>query len=353
MEKKYQVFVSSTYSDLVEERKEIIQALLELECIPVGMEMFPATNNDQWALIKRLIDDCEYYILIIGGRYGSMSKEGISYTQMEYEYAVNQNIPVIAFLHSNPDTIPSGKSEKDPEKAKKLQEFKTKVEQKLCKYWDTPSDLGSKVSRSLIRLIKDNPRGGWVKASSLPTEDASKEILDLKRQIDELTRELQENTENAPKGTEAFAQGDDAIELYYTYTTTSRTNSMIISYGEEEKFASKMFRVSATWNDIFKEISPLMIDEASENSLKEKLLSFCRNRNQQSESEDVKMTYQKYYTSYFDDNSFNQVKVQLKALGLIRKSERKRSIKDSDTYWSLTNFGDYQMTRLIAIKKQH
>jgi hypothetical protein len=232
MEKKYQVFVSSMYSDLVEERKEIIQALLELECIPVGMEMFPATNNDQWTLIKRLIDDCDYYILIMGGRYGSMSKEGISYTQMEYEYAVSQNIPVIALLHSNPDGIPSGKSEKDPEKAVKLQEFKAKVELKLCKYWDNPADLGSKVSRSLIRLIKDNPRIGWVKATNLPSEETTIEILELKKQIEELNKELQENSENAPSGTESLAQGEDSIDLFYTYTTTSKTNPIYATWGE-------------------------------------------------------------------------------------------------------------------------
>jgi hypothetical protein len=47
MEKRYQVFVSSTFSDLQEERQEIIQALLELKCIPAGMELFPAANDDQ------------------------------------------------------------------------------------------------------------------------------------------------------------------------------------------------------------------------------------------------------------------------------------------------------------------
>jgi hypothetical protein len=47
MEKKYQVFVSSTYRDLSEERQEVMQALLELDCIPVGMELFPATDDDQ------------------------------------------------------------------------------------------------------------------------------------------------------------------------------------------------------------------------------------------------------------------------------------------------------------------
>jgi len=92
MEKKYQVFVRSTYKDLLDERREVMQALLELDCIPVGMELFPAADDDQWTLIKRLIDDCDYYILIVGGRYGSLSVEGISYTQMEYEYALSQEI---------------------------------------------------------------------------------------------------------------------------------------------------------------------------------------------------------------------------------------------------------------------
>ena len=50
MEKRYQVFVSSTYADLQEERKTVMQALLELDCIPAGMELFPAANEDQWTL---------------------------------------------------------------------------------------------------------------------------------------------------------------------------------------------------------------------------------------------------------------------------------------------------------------
>ena len=71
MDKRYQVFVSSTYEDLQEERQEVMHALLELDCIPAGMELFPAANEDQWTLIKRVIDDCDYYLVIVGGRYGS------------------------------------------------------------------------------------------------------------------------------------------------------------------------------------------------------------------------------------------------------------------------------------------
>lgn len=350
IEKKYQIFVSSTYADLQEERKEIIQALLELECIPVGMEMFPAANDDQWTLIKRLIDDCDYYILIMGGRYGSLSKEGISYTQMEYEYAISKSIPVISFIHNNPENIAVGKSEQNPESILKLQEFRQKVENKLCKYWNSPSDLGSKVSRSLIRLIKDYPRDGWIKAKYLPSEDANKEILELRRQIEILNKEVSSFSENAPKGSELLEQGDDEATIKYIYTTTSRENSFSISYEDiDEKYDSRTFPVILTWNEIFKSISPLMIDEANEGNLKEKILDLCRSKNKIKElMATQKMMYKKYFGAYLDENSFSQIKVQLRALGLIMKSEKKRSIKDNETYWCLTNFGDLQMTKLIA-----
>ena len=51
MERKHQVFVSSTYKYLVKERQEVIHALLELDCIPAGMELFPAADEDAWSLI--------------------------------------------------------------------------------------------------------------------------------------------------------------------------------------------------------------------------------------------------------------------------------------------------------------
>jgi hypothetical protein len=102
MDKRYQVFVSSTYQDLTNERQEVMQALLELDCIPSGMELFPAATDDQWTLIKRVIDDCDYYIVIVGGRYGSLAPDGISYTELEYRYALERKKPIIAFLHKDP-----------------------------------------------------------------------------------------------------------------------------------------------------------------------------------------------------------------------------------------------------------
>jgi Domain of unknown function (DUF4062) len=162
VEKRYQVFVSSTYQDLVEERQHLIQALLQLDCIPAGMEMFPAANQDQWTLIKRIIDDSDYYVLVIAGRYGSVALDGESYTEKEYRYALLKEKPIIAFVHRG--QLPLERVEDDPAKQVKLDAFIRLAENKLVKYWATPAELGGVVSRSLHLLMRDYPANGWVRA---------------------------------------------------------------------------------------------------------------------------------------------------------------------------------------------
>jgi hypothetical protein len=99
MEKRYQVFVSSTSSDLKQERRNVTQVLMEMDCIPAGMQLFPAADEEEWEFIKRIIDDCDYYLLIIGGRYGLTTPDGMSYTGKEYDYALEEGLKTIALIH--------------------------------------------------------------------------------------------------------------------------------------------------------------------------------------------------------------------------------------------------------------
>lgn len=151
MEVKHQVFVSSTYKDLIEERKSVIHALLELDCIPAGMELFPATDEDAWTLIKEVIDGSDYYILIVAGKYGSVNDEGVSYTEMEFDYASSIGKPMLVFLHENIDLLSSANSEKSQEIQEKLNLFREKAKAKHCKFWLGADDLGGKISRSLVQ----------------------------------------------------------------------------------------------------------------------------------------------------------------------------------------------------------
>jgi site-specific recombinase XerC len=77
VEKKYQIFVSSTFGDLKNSRNKVIETILKAYHLPVGMEMFSADDADQWKVIKDTIDLSDYYVVIIGHRYGSVTSEGI------------------------------------------------------------------------------------------------------------------------------------------------------------------------------------------------------------------------------------------------------------------------------------
>ncbi|SDU16324.1 DUF4062 domain-containing protein [Nitrosomonas ureae] len=344
MDKRYQVFVSSTYRDLLEARQEVMQALLELDCIPAGMELFPAADDDQWTLIKRVIDDCDYYIVIIAGRYGSLGPGNKSFTQLEYEYAIEQGKPVIAFLHKTPGRLPAEDSEKEPEKVKKLEEFRSFAEQKMVRYWNGPADLGSAVSRSLIKLIKNNPGIGWVKADLLPSKESIEEILLLRKQIDTLQRELEASRTTVPKETEHLAQGEDLFDINYGF------GAFKSSRYTADTIYSASFEIS--WSQIFARISPLMIDEATDSDLRSELNRMIREVNMDSLSEDKALEGYELGEFSIKSEDFNTIKIQLLALKLVTKSVKGRSVKDKANYWTLTAYGEAVMTQLRAIRKE-
>jgi hypothetical protein len=222
MNKRYQVFLSSTFRDLEEERLEVMRALLELDCFPCGMEYFPASNDNQWSFISELIDQCDNYIVVVGNRYGSTDENGISYTEKEYRYAIEKGIPIIGFLHSDPASIPNGKSDRESAAIQKLEAFKALVQTLVCKEWTSAADLGAVVSRSLTQLIRRNPRPGWVRANHLASVEASEEILRLRNQIDDLKQQLASSAVSRPHGSEALAQGDEEFSIDFTLTVTDR-----------------------------------------------------------------------------------------------------------------------------------
>jgi len=343
-QKKYQVFVSSTYEDLKPERQEIMHALLELDCIPSGMELFSAADEDQWSLIKGVIDDCDYYVVVIGGRYGSLGPEGISYTEMEYRYAVSTEKPVIAFLHKDPGVLQAKLTEQSEKGRKQLEEFRHLAQKKMCKYWGSAQELGSVVSRSLIMLQKKHPGIGWVRGDLITSKDATVEILRLRKKIEQLEEELSESQTEAPKGTEDLAQGNDTFNISCSFDST----------GPDGATYRWNWITSPTWNQLFSEISPLMLHEANTSQLRARLSTFVEKL---VAVEVVKDSDYKGYgsprNSQVDQSDFETVLIQLSALGLISQSVKNRSLKDRGTYWTLTPFGITVMNRLRAVVKDN
>lgn len=130
--------------------------------IPVGMEMFSAADEEQWKIITRQIDESDYYVVISAHRYGSM-KDGISYTEKEYDYAVEKGIPVLGFVISddavwNPEFI-----DQDKKKKTALKAFKEKIKARHVSFWSVGADIYAKYPIALMKSINLTPRTGWVR----------------------------------------------------------------------------------------------------------------------------------------------------------------------------------------------
>ncbi len=183
---KYQVFLSSTYSDLVDERESIIKAILEMYHIPIGMEMFSAEDEDQWEIIRRTIEVSDYYVLVLGMRYGSKTSEGISFTQKEYEYALEKNIPILAFVMKDTVSLSKDKWDDDLSEIKKFREL-VLTNFKMAQFWETKDQLIISVSISLMKQIMQKPGIGWVRGDKARAEEAlSKELTALSKENREL-----------------------------------------------------------------------------------------------------------------------------------------------------------------------
>lgn len=332
MEKKYQVFVSSTYQDLIEERQKVIEALLGKNCFPVGMEYFPAANDDQFTVIKKLIDRCDYYILIIGGRYGSIEpKLGKSYTQLEFEYAVSKGIPVASFYHVKPDSLPGNKIEQTDTGKEKLKSFRKIVQAKLCDSWKEPYELAFKVNKSLDYMFENYPRTGWVNASEISSAEANKEILILKRENENLVRKITEIQITPPTGSEILQQGEDRIDFKINYYTV----------GEEE--IEKLTYLTLTWNQLIELLCPYVIPQYSEKDLiirmNAPLIEYLYEKEEITEE---------LSSCKISDTDFQTIKVQFMALGIIQIILN----EDKDTHWKITDYGYNLLIKLKALRRK-
>lgn len=195
MNKKLQIFVSSTYTDLIEERQAAVEAVLDAGHIPAGMELFKAGNRSQLETIYNWIDESDIYMLILGGRYGTLELESQkSYTQLEYEYALSKNMPFFAiilsekFLVSKINLIGLTKA-MEQKYAYKYADFKSLVMSKIIREVDDCKDLKIAIYSTLNEYINDCELTSWVRSNEISDYLKSENIF-LTQKITELNKQI-------------------------------------------------------------------------------------------------------------------------------------------------------------------
>lgn len=316
MSKKYQIFISSTYLDLVKEREQVIKACLEMGNIPVGMEMFSAADEEQWKIIQRQIDEIDYYVILIAHRYGSTTAEGISYTEKEYDYAVSKGIPVLGFVIDDGAAWPADRVDSEEDKKIALVSFKEKIKSKLVNFWSNKDELHAKFSIALMKAIVNNPRSGWVKAEDSIGSDVMKELSRLSSENSSLRKE---NEQLNKKKCDSEDKSKSIIKIL-----GKNKRQMHLWYLEDKDWVEVN---EASLLQIFQAIAPNLLGENHN-------LEIAR---------DVALHFagEKSYRNDWPvpSNHLANWITDLHALELVETSKKKHPVSDKKDYWTLSKKG--------------
>jgi DNA-binding HxlR family transcriptional regulator len=312
---KFQIFVSSTYEDLKLERDQVIKAILEMGHIPVGMEMFSAADDQQWDIIKKQIDESDYYVVLVAHRYGSMEGE-TSYTEKEYDYAISKKVPVLGFVLDSSVDWPNEWIENNRDIRKRLELFRTKVSSKMVSFWKSPDDLYGRAGIALMKSFASNPREGWVRASEANTSEMTAEITRLSRENGQLRARIEADIRTTV----------DAHE--------QKINELIDGLRRNVRYIYVWRKASAGWGEpistnlctVFEVFAQDLIDEGTNNTLMASL-AFHH----------VGQDYRMHYP--IPSNYLKAFIADLAALDLLASSKKRHSVQDTHTYWSLTELG--------------
>jgi len=202
MKKKLQVFISSTYTDLIEERQAAVQAVLSAGHIPAGMELFKSGDESQKETIKKWIDESDVYLLILGGRYGTIEPvSGNSYTHWEYEYAGELGKPRFSVVVNEEALKEKAKvleyqNVYEVDNRKKYEEFRKLVLNKTSEFFDDVKDIKITIIRKLLEYANMDDLKGWVSRSKVPDNESLiisfESLLKENTQLKSINEKLQE-----------------------------------------------------------------------------------------------------------------------------------------------------------------
>lgn len=329
IDKKYQVFISSTYEDLKDERRAVEQTIIRGGDFPVGMEAFPAADEEQFEFIKTVIDQCDYYVLIIAGRYGSVSSDGKSYTEKEYEYAIEIGVPVLVMLHENRGDLSSSKT--DPENRERLDRFiQSASTGRLRKGWSTLDGLKLAVREALDHAKATKQRPGWVRGNHTASTETLEKIIFLQQENEKLRDKLKKASP-AVVPPENLAGLETAIKLSGHYKFLHRGG--LINQG---------FEVETSFMEIFELLSPHLMKAKVDSAVPGIIGECVWNKKNKNTGE---------YSFTIKDETFQTIKIQLMALNMVKVAVSKTVAGGAALFWELTEAGKQEMVLRRVITK--
>ncbi|MEK5754596.1 DUF4062 domain-containing protein [Acinetobacter variabilis] len=186
LDKRYQVFISTSGAEMQPERIILSQTLVGMGFFSWGLEQRTPLNT---AFARRQIDDCDYVVILLGSQYGEQSVSGVGYMHLEYIYAVTKQKPIIVFMHEDPASRDSSLHDTKPELQEKFKEFRQLLQQEADQVfcYRTLRDLEMAVRLNMPQMLERYPVSGWVRPQN--TQALHDEIDQLKAKVAQLERD--------------------------------------------------------------------------------------------------------------------------------------------------------------------
>ena len=287
------------------------------------MEAFPAIDMEQFEYIKKVIDECDYYLLIIGARYGSTDSDGVSFTEREFDYAVSKGKTVIALLHSDIQSLPKKKFDDNPALETKLNSFRDKVQTgRMVRFWSNRDQLVAAMMQAITKAINTYPTSGWIRGDAAASDEILQGFLQLRSAFDELSAVHNALVASSSTVLEGLASLEEPFEIKYTYHAGSsrRTASMQV-----------------TWDLILRIVGPNLYSPASPSTINATLKSFIHNQNNAS-----------YVT--VNEMDADTIKIHFHALGLLKIEAAVAKGGGVSEFISLTDKGKAELIKAMAVK---
>lgn len=286
--------------------------------------MFSAADEEQWNIIKKQIDQSDYYVVVVAHRYGSVDASGTSYTEKEYDYASTKGIPTLGFVLEDGVPWPKDKSDTDKTAIKRLKLFRDKVKGKPVSFWKTGDDLYGRCSIALMKAFNAYPREGWVRASQVQDTAASKEIVRLSAENAELRSKLLD-----------FEQAADEDAAIASAIEILRANTRTISVWKKSASTWDAGK-SVTLYQIFETLAPELQVESDLPTITRYTATNIVNI----PSSELRATWPA------PRNAIRSILADLAALDCVAPSTRKKPVSDKEEYWSLTAYGAKMLAKM-------
>ncbi len=262
IDKRYHVFISSTGADMQPERSVLANTLASLGFFSWGLEArTPLTT----AFARRQIDDCDYFVLLLGSRYGDLSASGVSYVHLEYIYAITKQKPVLVILHESPETRAVEFQEPSKEGQRKFEDFRRQLqrERDMVVTFREPKELEVILRHAMPQLTQRYPSMGWVRPSDAPMKALQLENEKLKEKVAHLTNLSKNRSTTSPSGFKTSSQNTPQIEDEASQLEVPVVNGdEVIAFDyrvhayQDGNFRELRPRRKMTWNEILLAVGP-------------------------------------------------------------------------------------------------